>query len=392
MARIIVCLLSLSLLLPVLADEAAPAERAGNPTLKLRSWQGSPDVQARLQQDLLYSDWFALADGETADYYLDGVVGQEGQETTLALTLVRGQEKKEVRQKDANPTWLAHRAADLLIKAAFGNDGFCATQLALVKADDQTKEIWVSDFDGSNAQPITHNRSLSTEPAWGGRNRYLSYTLYRQASTDIVILDLVEKKHKILASYQGLNAGCALAHHSLLAAMSLSKDGKQVDLFVKDIRTDKLLPLTADDAVEASPCWSPDDRYLCFVSNRQQRPALFVVPAAGGEAKPLAAAVAEAASPDWSPVSNQLCFAMHTGQSDVIAELDMSATTSAVKVLTNAAGDWEAPSWCADGRHLVCSRTFDGHTTLYLVDSRYGKLRELKTGEGFSLPACSFRY
>ena len=52
-------------------------------------------------------------------------------------------------------------------------------------------------------------------------------------------------------------------------------------------------------------------------------------------------------------------------------------------------GDWESPSWCADGRHVVCSRDLGGRKTLYLVDTWYGKVQKLHAGDNASLPDCS---
>jgi Tol biopolymer transport system component len=61
-------------------------------------------------------------------------------------------------------------------------------------------------------------------------------------------------------------------------------------------------------------------------------------------------------------------------------------------ILTQGPGDWESPSWAADGRHLVCSRTLDGQTRLMLVDTYYGKTMPLKTGASQeSLPTYSRR-
>ena len=67
-----------------------------------------------------------------------------------------------------------------------------------------------------------------------------------------------------------------------------------------------------------------------------------------------------------------------------------AATAGGIVGLLAIAGDWEAPAWTADGRHLVCSRKHLGNTSLYLIDTWYGRARELtKCGAGTSLPACS---
>ncbi len=367
--------------------------RKKNPTLKIRAWKGDKTLLARVKQDLIFSDWFTLTEAKAADYFLDGNGNVEGDAAAVTLELTGPQGKLQVAAKHTRPDWVVHGAVDKLIKGVFKNPGFCSTQIAFVKTNNNNnKDVWLAQFDGSNATALTDNGTISTEPAWGAGNRYLTYTLYSQTSTDIIILDFEKNRHKRLAGYSGLNAGCALSNKGVFAAMTLSKGGKQVDLFVKDIATDKLYAMTNDSFVEASPCWSPDDRQICYVGSKARRPTLFVVSARGGAPKRLANLLAEAVSPDWSAVSNKICFAVLKGGQYTIAEIDMNKDDREPRILVSAAGDWEAPSWTADGRHLVCSRKLDGEQKLYLVDSWYGKIRELRTGTGVSLPACSHQY
>ena len=58
-------------------------------------------------------------------------------------------------------------------------------------------------------------------------------------------------------------------------------------------------------------------------------------------------------------------------------------------IVTNAAGDWESPSWGPDGRHVVCSRFLNGRRELYMVDTRHGKLRPITQNGNHSLPSWS---
>ena len=68
--------------------------------------------------------------------------------------------------------------------------------------------------------------------------------------------------------------------------MILSPD-HQVDLYVRPLSGNKLLRLTRGRAVEASPCWSPDGKNVCFVSDQNGRPRIYSVPVTGGTPKQL---------------------------------------------------------------------------------------------------------
>lgn len=69
---------------------------------------------------------------------------------------------------------------------------------------------------------------------------------------------------------------------------ALSPDGSQVafshqgDLFVADVAGGQARRLTAHDAYDGRPKWSPDGNWLAYVSNRHGNWDLFVIPAIGG--------------------------------------------------------------------------------------------------------------
>ncbi len=164
--------------------------------------------------------------------------------------------------------------------------------------------------------------------------------------------------------------------------MTLSK-GRNVDLYVMEISNGRLNRLTQSTGAESSPSWSPDDKRICFVSDDiSNRPMIYLTPATGGMVKRLLRVPVESVSPDWSPVSNKICFSMPVGGSYAVAYVDMNSNDREPEILTTAAGDWESPSWAADGRHVVCSRNFKGRQGLYLLDSLYKKATPLKDFEG----------
>ena len=65
----------------------------------------------------------------------------------------------------------------------------------------------------------------------------------------------------------------------------------------------------------------------------------------------------------------------------------MSAPASKPEIVTAAAGDWEAPSWAPDGRHVICTRARAGKRDLVIVDTLTGSFRPITEGAILSLPA-----
>ena len=66
---------------------------------------------------------------------------------------------------------------------------------------------------------------------------------------------------------------------------------------------------TAGGRSEHSPRWSPDGRQLAFVSDRGDKPQIYLISTAGGEARPLTALPNGASQPVWSPDGRHLAFA-----------------------------------------------------------------------------------
>ena len=62
-----------------------------------------------------------------------------------------------------------------------------------------------------------------------------------------------------------------------------------------------------------SPRWSPDGRYLAFVSERGEKNQLFVASLEGGEAKQVTKAEHGVSQPAWSPDGRRLAYTARIG-------------------------------------------------------------------------------
>ena len=113
----------------------------------------------------------------------------------------------------------------------------------------------------------------------------------------------------------------------ILTGLSLSPDGSHVvyarqrtdketekkysDLFVAPTRKGKPLQYTFAQTTDLSPLWSPDGRFIAFLSNRENEKQfqIYLLPVNGGEARPLTKMKGTFSSLSWSPDSTHLAFA-----------------------------------------------------------------------------------
>jgi dipeptidyl aminopeptidase/acylaminoacyl peptidase len=109
----------------------------------------------------------------------------------------------------------------------------------------------------------------------------------------------------------------------------ISPDGKQVAYCLSgpDRESDEthisvyVAPLAADAPArrftfgkkDHSPRWSPDGRYLAFVSDRGEKSQIFVAPLNGGEPRQVTHAKWGVGQPAWSPDSKRVAYSARTG-------------------------------------------------------------------------------
>ncbi len=357
-----------------------------NPTLMYKDISGNPELSKIIASDLKLCGWFDLVDSG-AEYFITGTAA--GTQLQLSVSNGNGTPLFSINSP-INPQNLrssAHKAVDAILKKKFDIAGICSSRIAFAgQTQIGKKEIYSCDFDGYNISQLTTNNSLSDEPDWIPGRDAIVYTLYSKMFTDIVELDVASKRCRRLAQFPGLNAGAAVSPNGNVIALILSRDN-QVELYIKSFAGKEFQRLTNGISVEASPCWSPSGDKICFVSDMGGKPGLYIIGAGGGNSVKLPTMGTEAVSPSWSS-NNKIAYSAKMGNY-AIAILDLNGKEPS-RTVVNAAGDWESPSWAPDNRHVVCSRSYGGNSSLYVIDTWTGKARQLLGGKmNIVLPSWS---
>ncbi|MBP1582955.1 MAG: PD40 domain-containing protein [Victivallales bacterium] len=367
------------------------ASIADNPSLCLQSCSGPQQNAKMLESALQACGWFRVVPRDKAQKVsirVEAICQPEpGNCRYEARVTPAGKEPFTVTGNDSDPKAAALKLTDAILGQLFRIPPLCSRRIAYVTTGRHNlKEIFTCWLDGTGQQRLTNNNAISTEPAWG-HSGALVYTLAKHNMLSVVLVDTQNNRQRVVSQGKGLNASAALSANGKYLALPVS-GGHKVDLVVKDLSNGKSRRLTDDVSVESSPCWSPDGQTLCYVSDKLGRPQLFLVAAGGGSSTRLSLGGNECVSPDWSRVSNRLCYCTrsNTGQY-VIAVLDMRNPKQPPEIVTGAAGDWEAPSWAPDGRHLVCTRSTGRSRDLYIVDTWLKSFRPLSQGANLALPA-----
>jgi TolB protein len=269
----------------------------------------------------------------------------------------------------------AHAFANDIVKEIRGTAPIFQTRIAFRLQNGGTTEIAVSDFDGYNAEVLTHDGTLVDGPCWLPGGRGLLYTSWKNGGEEILEHNLSSGERRVFAGFPGANLSPEVSPDGRKAAMILSRSGSP-NLWVCNLDGSGLEQLTHTRDEDSCPTWSPDSREICFVC-RSGRAELQKVSASGGPARPvrLAGAYGNSTSPDWSPDGKWLAFTSGSGNFTIcVAPADGGDTQKLV------AG--EDPCWAPNSRTIVFCRRVSNKRILCLLDVPTKRVKDVRQISG----------
>jgi TolB protein len=247
------------------------------------------------------------------------------------------------------PRRLAHKIADEVMLQFTGEPGIADTKIAYVQGPVGAKEIWISDYDGANPGPVTHNGSINLTPVWSPDARSLAITSFMQGYPDLYRLFPFERRPiQTLAAFVGINSSPSWSPDGRSIAVTLSKDGNP-EIYVLTVATGALRRLTRHAGIDTEPVWSPTGQQIAFVSDRGGQPNIYVMDADGANSRQITSGGFHT-QPRWSPKGDTIVYTQREGTHELWA---VSPDGSNSRRLTAGTGDNQGATWAPDGRHLA---------------------------------------
>lgn len=263
-------------------------------------------------------------------------------------------------------------------KPRWSPDGKYLTFLS-ARYETKASQIWKLDRRGGEAVKLTELKFGISDYAWSPDSRKIVLIIKDQDSID----DKDKKKTTppvVIDRYHFKADGDGYLEH------------KRDHLYLFDVETKKLDTLTMGDFDEGTPVWSPDSKYLAFVSNRStdaDRNAnsdIWIIEAKKG-AKPRQLTTWKGAdtSPAWSPDGKYIAYMQSRLESFNIYDqpyLALIPVQGGQPVILSQKTDRDvsSPHWSADSKYIY-TVVQDDRTSHIVSFDLTGNYKAITTGE-----------
>lgn len=150
------------------------------------------------------------------------------------------------------------------------------SRLAFVSVVDGNADIYTMNADGTGVERLTTDPGRDLQPVWTPSGAQITFVAARNDQAGIYIMDAdgsnivgltPDQAYSVDPSWSPDLDGTALAYTSLREESPGS--GRSADVVSLDTRTGVVSVLAASPGYDGQPSWSPDERRLAFVSDRE---------------------------------------------------------------------------------------------------------------------------
>src|SRR5260221_1761166 len=247
------------------------------------SGSAAANATAVLKNDIDLSVFLSLGDSASATITISGTApgsGLSGHATEKGGSVVLQ------KSSSSDSGRAVHQFIDDLIETVAGQKGIATSRIAFVANRTGHKEIYVADYDGSNAVQLTHDSAISVSPNLSPDGHKLAYTGYQSGYADIYLVDLASVARNRIIKYPGTNSGPAISSDESRIACTMSKDGNP-DIYVTNINWDSPPRRKRTHATHSSPTWSPNGGEIIYACDEHGGPQLYRISAGGGSGRPI---------------------------------------------------------------------------------------------------------
>jgi TolB protein len=289
---------------------------------------------------------------------------------------------------------LGHKMADSVYSQLTGEGPYFDSHIVFVDEvgpkNNRRKRLAVMDQDGANVRYLTSRNEYILSPRYSAKAQRIVFTTLDKNGSALHLMDPSTGRRERLIYYPNrMVFSPALSPDGQNVAFSLESGGN-TDIYMYNIPSRRMYPITSGFAIDTSPSFSPDGSQIVFNSDMGGTQQLYVTSSSGGGTKRISYGAGRYATPLWSPKGDKIAFTRMQGGKFSIGIMTPDGGNE--RILASSFLD-EAPSWAPNGRSVVFFRQIagrTGQTNLYQVDiSGYIPERRIQTPQDASDPSWS---
>jgi TolB protein len=204
-------------------------------------------------------------------------------------------------------------------------------------------------YDVSTRQQVFHNRYVSD-------SRGVSAAVHR-LSDDIIYYLTGER-------------GVARTKLGLVSDKTGAKE-----IYVMDFDGTNLMMMTRNQSLNLTPRWSPDGKFLAYVSYRDGNPDLYLLDVTCGRRTKISSLPGLNISPAWAPDGKSIALAL--SKNGITNIYIMRSDGSGLRQLTKSNAISVSPSWSPNGRQIAFVSDQGGTPQVYVMDAEGTNIRRL---------------